>query len=81
MVLYGRNKETVAHESCKSFKIELWREVLAGVGEFNGGISLFFVIVGHFDAVGNVLSRTSVASFRLCADSCKGLSDRIGYAS
>lgn len=81
MVLHRRDKETVAHEPYKSFKVELRRKVFARVSEFDDGVCLFLVIVRHFDAVGDILRWASVASFRLRADGCEGLSDCVGYAS
>lgn len=81
MVLHRRDKKPVAHEPCESFKIELRRKVFARVGEIDGGVCVFLVIVRHFDAIGDILCWASVASFRLGADGCEGLSDCVGYAS
>lgn len=81
MVLHGRDEETVAHEPCQSFEVELRRKVSTRVGEVDGGVCLFLVVVGHFDTIGDVLRWASVASFRFRADGCEGLSDCVGYAS
>lgn len=63
VVLHGRDEEAVAHEAGEALEVELGREVAAGVGELEGGVGVLLVVVGHFDAVGDVFSGAGGGSF------------------